>query len=196
MLKCSEKCLGRMVRKTLRVEKVVKNNEDFKAVKNIFLKAFPACERPPHAFLYLRSKITGNEYLGVYDGDALVGMSYVISSEKVAYIFFLAIAEEHRGKGYGTDTLDALKALYGDKKIILAIEEMDERADNYPERLRRLKFYEKNGFRMSGYKLREVNMVYDLLSLTEPPTPEEYSAIPRVFLGKFLSKIFKMEIFK
>ena len=180
----------------IRLERITKKSRDFRAVRNIFLAAFPACERPPHAFLYLRSKVKGNDYLGVYDGETLVGMSYVVSSETVAYIFFLAIVWEHRGKGFGTATLDALKSRYDGKKIILAIEEMDERADNYPERVRRLKFYESNDFKMSGYKLREVNMVYDLLSLTEPPTPEEYSAIPRVFLGKFLSKVFKMEIFK
>lgn len=181
----------------LSIKKITKQSKDFRAVKRIFLTAFPACERPPHAFLYLRSKKSGNDYLAIYDGDTPVGMSYVISSESVAYIFFLAISEEHRGKGYGTATLDLLISRYGEgRKVILAIEEMDERAENYPERVRRLKFYEKCGFRQSGYKLREVTMVYDLLSLTEPPTPEEYNAIPQIFLGNFLSKIFKMKIFK
>ena len=180
----------------IRLEVITKKSRDYKAVRRIFLTAFPSCERPPHAFLYLRSKKQGNDYLAVYDGDTLVGMSYVISSDILSYVFFLAIDESHRGKGFGTATLDALKSRYADKKIILAIEEMDERADNYPERLRRLKFYENNGFKMSGYKLREVTMVYDLLALTEPPTPKEYTTVSRTFLGKTLSKIFKMEIFK
>ena len=179
------------------LEKITKKSRDYKAVRRIFLTAFPACERPPHLFMYLRSKRTGNDYLGLYDDDTLVGMSYVIYTESVAYIFFLAIAEDHRGKGYGTSALGALIKRYGDgRKVVLAIEEIDERAENYPERVRRLKFYETNGFRQSGYKLREVTMVYDLLSLTESPTPEEYNGVPRIFLGKFLSKIFKMEIFR
>ena len=180
----------------LHLEKITKKSKDYGAVKRIFLSSFPRNERPPHPFLYLRSKRAGNDYLAVYDGERLVGMSYVISTESLAYVFFLAIAEDSRARGFGPATLDALKSRYEDKKIILAIEEMDERADNYEERVRRLKFYEKNGFRLSEYKLREVTMVYDLLTLTEPPTPEEYTKIPRLFLGKFLSKIFKMEIFK
>ena len=154
--------------------------------------------------MYLRSKSAGNDYIALYDDEELVGMSYVIYSARVAYIFFLAISEKTRGRGYGTAALCALIEKYGEgRTVVLAIEEMDERAKNYPERVRRLKFYEKNGFSMSGYKLREVNMVYDLLiytGTTEPEkasiTPEQYAEIPRVFLGKILSKFFVMKIFK
>lgn len=181
----------------LSLRKITKKSADYKSVKRIFLKAFPRCERPPHVFMYLRSKREGNDYLGIYDGDSLVGMSYVIYGERTAYIFFLAIDESNRGRGYGTSALDALVKEYGKgRKVVLAIEEMDERAENYPDRLRRLRFYEKNGFSMSGYKLREVNMVYDLLTLDKSITPDDYSEIPRIFVGKTLSKIFKMELFK
>lgn len=183
------------------LKKVTKKSRDYKAVRKTFLTAFPASERPPHLFMYLRSKVTGNDYLGIYDGDRLVGMSYIICSQSVAYIFFLAIAEDQRDKGYGTATLERLIAEYGEsRKVVLAIEEMDERAENYPERYRRLKFYERCGFSMSGYKLREVTMIYDLLQYTARPsdkiTTEEYAEIPKVFLGKFLTKIFKMQLFK
>ena len=185
------------------LRKITKKDKDFRAVKEIFLSAFPRNERPPHIFMYLRSKKPGNDYLALCDGDSLVGMSYVICSESVAYIFFLAIAEERRGKGYGTAALDALIKEYGEeRKVVLAIEEIDERADNYPERIRRLRFYEGNGFSMSGYKLREVTMVYDLLEYTQGAdttpkiTPASYAEIPRIFLGKPLAKIFKMQLFK
>jgi RimJ/RimL family protein N-acetyltransferase len=153
--------------------------------------------------MYLRSKHEGNDYLAIYDGEELVGMSYVIYGERVAYVFFLAIAECARGRGYGTEALGALISAYGEgRRVVLAIEEMDERAENYPERVRRLNFYEKNGFSMSGYKLREVNMVYDLLIYTElggdlsEVSPSDFSEVPAVFLGGVLSRIFRMEIFK
>ncbi|MBQ7356661.1 MAG: GNAT family N-acetyltransferase [Clostridia bacterium] len=189
--------------KMVRLCKITKSSRDYKAVKRIFLTAFPACERPPHPFMYLRSKCAGNDYLALYDENTLVGMSYVIYGERVVYIFFLAIGEQHRSKGYGTSALDAIIKEYGEgRTVVLAIEEMDERAENYPERVRRLKFYERYGFSMSGYKLREVNMVYDLLEYTKGAdtapkiTPASYAEIPKIFLGKFLAKIFKMEIFK
>lgn len=187
----------------LNLQKITKKSNDYKAVKRIFLTAFPACERPPHPFMYLRSKCAGNDYLALYDESTLVGMSYVIYGERVVYIFFLAIDENHRSKGYGTAALDAIIKEYGEgRTVVLAIEEMDERAENYPERVRRLKFYEKCGFSMSGYKLREVNMVYDLLEYTNGAdttpkiTPDTYAEIPKIFLGKPLSKIFKMQLFK
>ena len=75
-----------------------------------------------------------------------------------------------------------------------AIEEIDEKAENYAERINRKKFYEKNGFHDLNCKLREASVVYDLLGLGDKIKPKDYADMFDEYLGKMFRRFVKMEI--
>ena len=69
---------------------------------------------------------------------------------KLAFLWFLAVDSERRGGGYGSKILDLLKAKFPDCQLVLDMEQVaDTSAGNPEQRRRRLKFYERNGFRMN-----------------------------------------------
>ena len=70
----------------------------------------------------------------------------------VVILLYLAISDAVRGKGYGSAVLQAVQKKYAGKRIILNIEEMDEQAANYAQRVKRKAFYQKNGFEILDYK--------------------------------------------
>lgn len=53
---------------------------------------------------------------------------------------YLAIDDKARGNGFGSGVLGALKEKYKGRNLFLAIEEIDEKAENYAERINRKKF--------------------------------------------------------
>ena len=66
----------------------------------------------------------------------------------MAFVLYLAVNGEERGKGYGSQILDILKSAYVDKAIVLNIEPIDENAPNAEQRKSRLRFYNRNGSRL------------------------------------------------
>ena len=77
---------------------------------------------------------------------------------------YLAISDAVRGKVYGSAVLQAVQKKYAGKRIILNIEEMDETGPNYAQRVKRKAFYQKNGFEILDYKVREISTTYDMMS--------------------------------
>lgn len=48
--------------------------------------------------------------------------------------------------------------------VVLCIEPMEETSPNYDQRLRRLAFYERNGFQRQGHYFYELDEVYEILA--------------------------------
>ena len=69
-----------------------------------------------------------------------------------------------RGAGCGSDILLRLKEENPEKTVVLNIEPLDERAENYEERVRRLAFYEKNGFFDTGYEIDEIGGTFRVIA--------------------------------
>ena len=163
-------------------------------VKALFLEAFPPEERPPFRRLCSRAERGKADFWTLYDGALFVGMAYVLRHRDTAYLFFLAIEASQRGKGYGTQTLEALKKKYADSRLFLALEMLEPKADNYEQRVKRHGFYERCGFRDLPYKLREVGVVYDTMGIGGPVQPEEYKAMIDAWLGWPLKHILDMRM--
>lgn len=86
------------------------------------------------------------DFYAYYDGDDFVGLAYVLQNEDVVYLFFLAVNPQIRSRGYGSEILQDIKKIAGSRPVVLAIEPMDEKADNFDQRLKRVRFYEKMVF--------------------------------------------------
>lgn len=155
-------------------------------VKKLFMTAFPRNERPPMWMLTRRCRQGSASFKAVLDEGSFVGLTYVIGTDRVKTLMFLAIDGAARGKGYGTRILQAVHEKYGDAKLFLNIEPLDEDAPNFEQRCRRKAFYERNGMGLLDYRVREAGVTYEMMTFGEYVTKEEYADVMKVMYGKAL----------
>lgn len=169
-----------------------KNCED--DVKKLYSSAFPADEKMPYFILKHKAKKHLAQFYAVYDGDLFVGLAYCVIYHDILFVFYLAIAPECRGHGYGSEVLKAVEEKYGRYRIVLNIEEVSENSPNYEQRLKRRAFYEKNGFFTLDYQIKEGNVVYDMMCFSaegKGVSQTEYYKLMENYLGKVLYKIYR-----
>lgn len=165
-------------------KKICRNMPEYQQIKQLYLTAFPEDERAPFLTLAVRSRRANVDWLGIFDGDICVGFFYnVLYKEDLAYIFYFAIEENLRGCGYGSAAMSALKREYAGKRLFLAMEEMDEAAENFAQRVSRKEFYEFNGFRDMHTKLLEGRVIYDVMSIGGLVDKQEYHHLMMNWLG-------------
>lgn len=164
---------------------------DYGRISRLYRTAFPADERAPMWLLALKSEKENVDFWGLYSDGNWVGLAYVISGGSASYLFYLALSEDMRGKGLGSKSLQSLIRHYSGQRLFLALEQLDKSADNYEERLRRRKFYLKNGLKPLPLTIREATVVYDVMG-TGDVKPEEYESMMKKYLGA-ASKIVSMD---
>ena len=127
----------------MELKKISEN--DIEQVSQLYYSAFPEDERAPWKALIEKHNKGKGEFLSIYDQNKWVGLTYVITYQNLSYVLYLAIDELQRGHGYGSSVLQILKKRYP-HTIMLCIEEVDEKYDNYKQRVHRKNFYLRNGF--------------------------------------------------
>lgn len=166
---------------------------DFKRAGKLYKEAFPIDERMPYFMIKHFAKGDKCDFFKL-DDNGFAGLMFVVYYEDIVYIFFLAVEPEFRGKGYGTKALDEAKKLFAGKRLILNMEEVDEKYDNYTQRVKRQHFYEGNGFSKSSYKTSEKDVVYEMMQYGGYVTFEEYSRLITSLFGKRIFKRYYKEI--
>ncbi len=155
-------------------------------VHRLMRKAFPREERIPFPLLLLRQKLGDLEVLAYYDGSRLCGMSVTCSDSAVCSLMYLAVPERMRGRGVGSSILRYLRKRHKGKVFCADIEVPYANAENAEQRLKRLRFYEKNGLMSThtGYTCRDVDylVVADNGVFNEPLFRAIYD---RMFFGLF-----------
>lgn len=178
---------------SIKLKKYNHNKESKRAVKELYFSAFPKEEQAPYILLKLLSKKKSVNFFSAYDKKEFIGLAYVISHKDTAYLFFLAIDKNKRNKGYGSQILSALKEKYKDYRIMLAIEEIDQKYPNIEQRLKRKDFYFRNGFYDLNFKMTEKTVTYDMLGYNrygKTIDKKEYFDLIHSCCGKFLYKHF------
>ena len=130
------------------------------------------------------------------DSGKDVGIAYVIRRDKLVYLFYLAIDRLYRGSGYGTQAVKLILEQYSGCRVFLALEELDPKADNYEQRVKRHDFYLKCGLVDMPYKLKEVSVIHDIMGTGGVVEPEEYKAMIDAWMGWPLKHLFDMRIIK
>lgn len=125
---------------------ITQSSNDLNKVDKLFYQSFPKEERMSINLLLYKSDLGIGELLAIYDENILIGFTYVITHEHLTYILYLAIDECHQSKGYGSRILSLIRNKYNQNQLILNIETLDDNAPNYTQRLKRHKFYNKNGY--------------------------------------------------
>lgn len=141
-------------------------------VQELYEKAFPAEERVPLEVLY--KPWTHGDFRAFLRGDIFCGLAFLLPDDKTCYLFYLAVEEEMRGLGVGSEILRQLKKMYEGKKIVLEMEVLDPDAENYGQRLLRDKFYQKNGLCHTGVIIEQCGVPYELMSTDARYTLSDY----------------------
>jgi GNAT superfamily N-acetyltransferase len=129
----------------------IKDTTELSKIKALYHKAFPIHERVPLWLLYLKRKRENTSFYSIYDGEVWIGFVYFLNSNDLLFLWYLAVDDNIRSKGYGGLILSELKKMYSEHRIILAIEVSDKNARNNEQRIKRKQFYQKHGFKESGY---------------------------------------------
>ena len=90
-----------------------------KDVSSLYVSAFPREERPPVNMFFASVELDNDDLLAFYDNNKFIGFTNLIFYKDIIYIFFLAVKDEYRNKGYGSKILQYLKESYKDKVLTL-----------------------------------------------------------------------------
>lgn len=96
-----------------------------------------------------------------------MGFAAVYKYEDLAYLFFLAIDEACRSRGYGSVAIKTLKEIYPDKTHVVDFEKPDDSANNCIQRKKRRDFYIRNGYKETGCFLSYLGVDYEIFCMNE-----------------------------
>lgn len=177
---------------TLRTIDVNRDPGVRRRVRALYHRAFPQEERLPWWLLRLNSIREGIGLTAWMDGERFCGFTSSATVEGLHFLLFFAVSEGCRGQGYGSAILQAIRERH--PAVALNIELLDPAAPNYPERLRRFAFYQRNGFRDAHYHVWEVGGKFRVLSTGLPLDVPRYKQVFRkLTLGLWNVKLQKAE---
>lgn len=178
----------------IKLVKYKRNSELRKKLKELYTSAFPKNERAPFALIMSKGRGQNADMLAAYDGDTLVGFAYMVCYMDLAYLFYLAIDEPYRGKGYGTAILAEIKNNYRDMRIFLAREMLDKDSNNYAQRVSRRDFYLRNGFQDLPCQIKEASVTYDVMGINGNISANDYDKLITAWSGRFLRRMIDMRV--
>ena len=152
-------------------------SEGYHGVAQLLDSSFPPEERYPMERIMDLCRNPNIRLLGIWDGSEFCGFTLISVRRNTVYIFYLAIEEGKRSKGYGSKTIGLLERQYPGKGLVLNVEESDRDAPNYEQRIRRSSFYYRNGFKRMSIQMIDDSGVYDILSTSDRLDREEFMDI-------------------
>lgn len=178
----------------MKITEINHHSPYLKNYREIYQASFPAKELVPFGFIRFTAQRGRSRMLALIDKEECVGMAWNISYKDIEYIFFLAIDASHQGQGYGSRFLQLLQQNDPDKRIILCIEPVIKDHPDYEQRLRRLNFYNQNGFHTAGITVTERSGRFDFLINKGNLQCDEYKALIKYVSGPFLFPFIRKKI--
>lgn len=171
---------------------ITRGLKEYREVKALYEEAFPATERVWPWYLLLMSKRNSVDYVAYYDGDKFCGFTYSVVAEKLVCVVYITVESSLRSNGYGSEILSLLKERYKGKILSLNVEVLDEEADNYEQRKRRIHFYQKNGMIDTGYRIKKESGDFYIFSDSENFHADMYRiCMYRYSFGTYMAPIYK-----
>ncbi len=142
-------------------------------VKEIYERSFPPEEQIPFPELLASAQMDEVSFLAWIDPSlpagedgaaGVVALTFSFVLPDLFYLGFLAVDGAARSAGYGTRILNYFHERYGDMPQLLEIEPVVREAGNYQQRMRRLAFYERNGFEVTDMLTHEADQTYRVLA--------------------------------
>ena len=168
------------------------NKEIRRDIEPLYISAFPEEERPPVDMFFDTVLLDNDNLLGFYDNNMFIGFANTITHKDICYLFFLAVKDEFRNKGYGSKIIQLLKELYKDKVLTLCYEEIDDKYPDIKLRKRRRDFYYRNGFKDNEMKTCEYGVNYETCYIgNHKVTFDDYLSLYKSVFGERVSQIIK-----
>lgn len=157
--------------------------EEYQDVASLMNEAFPSNELLPMSYIELMVQSGNADFIAYFDESVFVGLSFVVTIDKIAFLFYLAVNNKIRSKGYGSTILAAIKNKYADKIIILDVECLNENAENIEQRIKRVEFYKRNGFDNTNVRLEWIGEMFDILATSKNLLKKDFAELLNVFTG-------------
>ncbi|MBS6395808.1 MAG: GNAT family N-acetyltransferase [Clostridiales bacterium] len=165
------------------------NSRELRRIKRIYLEAFPGKERKPFGMMKRKVRQGKMEILSLMDGKRLVGLAITVLYKDMVLLDYFAVAKDARGRNHGSGALALLKERYADRRFMLEIELLDDAAANREERIRRKRFYLKNGMQETGIEAMVFRVPMEVLNDGKPLTYEEYHAVYEKVIGPVFARM-------
>ena len=167
----------------LQKKKYTGNKVDKEEITDLLESAFPEDERPPTHYFFASLERKQNEIYIYYLNNEFIGFAYITLYKDVCYLFFLAVKEDKRHKGYGGEILEDIKKTYSNYVVLLCFEEIDPKYSNYEERIIRKNFYYSHGFIDNKLKTNEYGVIYETAYVGSHPV--DFNTYVEVFVLGF-----------
>ena len=152
------------------------NKNILKEIHPLYESSFPEDEKVPYFILKQQAKKSISDIIGVYDNNEFIGFVILVFDLDIVFLWYLAIREDKRNNGYGSQILQIINQTYSNKRIILNVEEVKNN-----EQLKRKQFYIRNGYQECGFKTMEYGVIYEMLYVHEKVSCEEYLNMMRKY---------------
>ena len=143
---------------------VTRRLPQYREVIDLYRRAFPPEERIPLWHMRLMSLRRDVGFRAWLDDGALVGLTYTVDSPAMVWLFYLAVNDSIRSRGYGSRILSSVRRHAAGRTVVLELEPLDDGAPNLEQRRRRLAFYGRGGFRCTGYRIHEGDQSYSVMA--------------------------------
>lgn len=107
----------------------------------LYRTAFPREERKPFSIIKMMQAQGKTDIWYLKENGRFVGFATTINSDDLILLDYLAIRKKHRGKGYGTSSIQKMYEIYQGKGFFVEIELVTPDAPNLEERIKRKNFY-------------------------------------------------------
>lgn len=142
---------------------VTRRLPQYREVIGLYRRAFPHEERLPLWHMRLMALRRDVGFRAWLDDGVLVGLTYTVDSPAMVWLFYLAVNDSIRSRGYGSRILSGVRRHAAGRTVVLEVEPLDDDAPNIEQRRRRLAFYERGGFALTGYRIHEGDQSYSVM---------------------------------
>lgn len=158
---------------------------EYRACFRLYRAAFPRAERKPVLQLLRARQRAKAELLGIFDdANILCGIAILLKNDTHALLDYFAVMPKSRGEGIGSRALALLRDHCGDRRFLLEIEQCDIPCENKEQRLRRRRFYLRNGMQPSGMLVLQNGVRLEVLCCGGDTSFAQYHTLIREGYGQ------------
>lgn len=168
-------------------------------IEELYETAFPAAEKKPFSIIKKKRDEGRVELLCIEEEPdsanqaetpRFLGLAITMIYEDRVLLDYLAICEEQRGSGVGSQTIALLKQRYQGKRFLLEIESTKEACEDIVIRKRRKAFYERNGLSAMDYLVNLFGIEMEIMTADCSVNFDDYHEIlEKVYSPDFAKNI-------